>query len=93
VLLADEPTGNLDEDTRDDIIALLEGLWRDQDLTMVLVTHDSAIARRAQRRGVMKYGKLTISNDARHAPANPQGPHAQKTCRHGRAETNVRGRA
>jgi putative ABC transport system ATP-binding protein len=70
VLLADEPTGNLDEDTRDDIIALLEGLWRDQDLTMVLVTHDSAIARRAQRRGVMKDGKLTISNDARHAPAS-----------------------
>jgi hypothetical protein len=26
----------------------------------------------AQRRGVMKYGKLTISNDARHVPANPQ---------------------
>jgi putative ABC transport system ATP-binding protein len=52
VLLADEPTGNLDEDTRDDIISLLEGLWRDKHLTMVLVTHDSAIARRAQRRGV-----------------------------------------
>jgi putative ABC transport system ATP-binding protein len=72
VLLADEPTGNLDEHTRDDIISLLEGLWRDQHLTMVLVTHDSAIARRAQRRGVMKYGKLSVSNDARHAPAKPQ---------------------
>ena len=72
VLLADEPTGNLDEETRDDIISLLEGLWRAKNLTMVLVTHDSAIARRAQRRGVMKYGKLTISNDARHAPASPQ---------------------
>jgi len=72
VLLADEPTGNLDEDTRDDIIALLEGLWRDQHLTMVLVTHDSAIARLAQRRGVMKHGELAISNDARRAPASPQ---------------------
>jgi putative ABC transport system ATP-binding protein len=71
VLLADEPTGNLDEETRDDIISLLEGLWRDKHLTMVLVTHDSAIARRAQRRGVMKYGKLTI-NDATPAPAGPQ---------------------
>jgi len=64
VLLADEPTGNLDEDTRDDIISLLEGLWRDKSLTMVLVTHDSAIARRAERRGVMRHGKLSISNDS-----------------------------
>jgi putative ABC transport system ATP-binding protein len=69
VLLADEPTGNLDEDTRDDIIMLLEGLWRDNNLTMVLVTHDSAIARRAQRRGVMKNGRLTISDRARPAAA------------------------
>jgi putative ABC transport system ATP-binding protein len=72
VLLADEPTGNLDEDTRDDIISLLEGLWRDKHLTMVLVTHDSAIARRAERRGVMKYGKLTTSNDTEQVPAGPQ---------------------
>ena len=68
VLLADEPTGNLDEDTRDDIISLLEGLWRDKHLTMVLVTHDTAIARRAERRGVMKHGELATSNDARQAP-------------------------
>ncbi|HSZ39353.1 MAG TPA: ABC transporter ATP-binding protein [Trebonia sp.] len=60
VLLADEPTGNLDEDTRDDIIGLLEKLWQDQGLTMVIVTHDSTIARRAQRLGTMKHGKLTI---------------------------------
>jgi putative ABC transport system ATP-binding protein len=58
VLLADEPTGNLDEDTRDDIIALLETMWRERGLTMVLVTHDSSIARRAQRIGVMKNGRL-----------------------------------
>src|ERR1700722_14879370 len=58
VLLADEPTGNLDEDTRDDIIGLLETMWRERGLTMVLVTHDSSIARRAQRIGVMKNGRL-----------------------------------
>jgi len=60
VLLADEPTGNLDEDTRDEIIGLLEKLWREQELTMVMVTHDSTVARRAQRLGTMKNGKLTI---------------------------------
>jgi putative ABC transport system ATP-binding protein len=63
VLLADEPTGNLDEDTRDELINLLEKLWRGQGLTMVLVTHDSTIARRAQRLGVMRNGKLAIKQD------------------------------
>jgi len=60
VLLADEPTGNLDEDTRDDIIGLLEGVWRERRLTMVMVTHDSAVAARAQRTGLMRDGRLTI---------------------------------
>ena len=65
VLLADEPTGNLDEDTRDEIISLLERLWRDRGLTMVLVTHDSSVARRAQRVAVMQNGKLSIRQDVR----------------------------
>ena len=69
VLLADEPTGNLDEDTRDDIIALLENLWRERGLTLVLVTHDSAVARRAQCVGVMSKGRLTLTPGA--APAGP----------------------
>ena len=60
VLLADEPTGNLDEDTRDEIIGLLEKLWQEKGLSMVIVTHDSTIARRAERLGTMKNGKLTV---------------------------------
>jgi len=64
VVLADEPTGNLDEETRDDIISLLERLWRERGLTLVLVTHDTAIARRAQRTGVMTNGHLTIRQDS-----------------------------
>jgi putative ABC transport system ATP-binding protein len=60
VLLADEPTGNLDEDTRDEIIGLLEKLWREHHLTLVLITHDSAIARRAERTGRMTKGRLTV---------------------------------
>ena len=35
------------EDTRDEIIALLENLWRERGLTMVVVTHDSTVAARA----------------------------------------------
>jgi putative ABC transport system ATP-binding protein len=60
VLLADEPTGNLDEDTRDEIIGLLEKMWQDKGLSMIIVTHDSAVARRAQRLGTMRNGKLTV---------------------------------
>jgi putative ABC transport system ATP-binding protein len=67
VLLADEPTGNLDEGTRDEIAALLEELWRDLGLTLVLVTHDSAVARRAQRVAIMHKGRLSIRQDARRA--------------------------
>ncbi len=65
VLLADEPTGNLDEDTRDDIIGLLDTLWRERRLTLVLVSHDSSVVRRAQRIGVMSRGRLSIRQDMR----------------------------
>jgi putative ABC transport system ATP-binding protein len=61
VLLADEPTGNLDEDTRDEIITLLEKLWREHGLTMILVTHETSVARRARRIAVMSKGRLTIA--------------------------------
>ena len=69
VLLADEPTGNLDEGTRDEIIGLLEKLWRDHHLTMIMVTHDSSVARRAQRLGIIQNGKLSIRVDTRKAKA------------------------
>jgi len=71
VLLADEPTGNLDEDTRDEIIALLEKLWRERGLTLVLVTHDTSVARRAQRLAVMKNGRVTIDRKTESKPAAP----------------------
>ena len=67
VLLADEPTGNLDEGTRDDLIGLLDKLWRDRGITLIVVTHDSTIARRAQRVGSMRKGRLSIKQDTRPA--------------------------
>jgi putative ABC transport system ATP-binding protein len=66
VVLADEPTGNLDETTRDEIIGLLEKLWREHGLTLILVTHDSTVAGRAQRIGLMQNGRLDIKQDSKH---------------------------
>ncbi len=59
VLLADEPTGALDEDTRDDIIGLLESVQRELGLTLIVVTHDSWVAKRASRRLHLKQGHVT----------------------------------
>jgi putative ABC transport system ATP-binding protein len=41
-------------------------MWRERGLTLVLITHDSPIARRAERVGVMRSGKLSIKQDTRH---------------------------
>ncbi|MBT2444737.1 ABC transporter ATP-binding protein [Streptomyces sp. ISL-36] len=68
VLLADEPTGNLDESMRDEIVELLEGLWKEHGLTFVMVTHDSAIARRAPRVATIRKGRITVKEN-REAPA------------------------
>jgi len=71
VLLADEPTGNLDEDTREDIMALLEKLWRQHGLTMVLVTHETSVAGRALHVADMSKGRLTIRSSAPPPPRFP----------------------
>jgi ABC-type dipeptide/oligopeptide/nickel transport system ATPase component len=44
---------------RDEIMTLLEKLWRELGLTLVVVTHDSYVARMAQRTGFMENGRLT----------------------------------
>jgi lipoprotein-releasing system ATP-binding protein len=49
LLLADEPTGNLDQTTGEEIIQILRTLNREQNLTIVMVTHDRAIADQADR--------------------------------------------
>ncbi|MFD8804999.1 ABC transporter ATP-binding protein [Streptomyces sp. NPDC059597] len=64
VLLADEPTGNLDENTRDEIMDVLERLWKEQGLTFVMVTHDSAIARKAPRLATIRKGRITVRENA-----------------------------
>ena len=58
VLLADEPTGNLDSASARDVMALLRGMHDERDQTIVLVTHDARIAARADRVISMRDGQI-----------------------------------
>lgn len=58
VLLADEPTGNLDKATGEEILALLSRLNREQNLTIVMVTHDREIAAAADRTVTLVDGRV-----------------------------------
>jgi putative ABC transport system ATP-binding protein len=69
VLLADEPTGNLDSESAGIIMDLIVQLHREQKITLVLVTHDTGIARRAGRILTMKDGRMV--SDVSSADAKP----------------------
>ena len=58
VLLADEPTGNLDGATGGRVLETLESLRRDHGTTLVLVTHDPAVASRADRKIHLRDGRV-----------------------------------
>jgi len=59
IILADEPTGNLDSGTSDEIVALLQGYLDSHGTTLVLVTHDEELAQRCTRRIVrLRDGQL-----------------------------------
>lgn len=60
VILADEPTGNLDSKTGSDVLKLLERLWKEEGKTIVMVTHDLKLASRAQRQIQLKDGQIVI---------------------------------
>ena len=62
LLLADEPTSDLDEDTETDIIDLLEQLQRTESFGFVLVTHNLELAKRAQRTYEMRQGVLAATD-------------------------------
>ena len=71
VLFADEPTGNLDGDTSDQVQELLFSLNREEGTTLILVTHDLELAQRTQRiirlrnGAVLSDSVLTDQNEAR----------------------------
>ena len=58
ILFADEPTGNLDTTTGATVVELLFGLNKEEGTTLVLVTHDSTLADRCQRKYIMTAGHL-----------------------------------
>ncbi len=60
ILLADEPTGNLDQESGRGILDLLEQLNAQQGLTVVMVTHDESIAKRADRLVRLVQGRVEV---------------------------------
>lgn len=58
IVLADEPTGNLDSTTEEEIIELLKQLHEDRQLTLLVATHDEKVAKAAQRVVCLKDGKV-----------------------------------
>ena len=77
LLFADEPTGNLDSETGAHIVELLETLNRESGTTIILVTHDLNLARRAQR--VIRLADGVVVSDAPSAPVGAVGPDAVAT--------------
>lgn len=68
VLLADEPTGNLDSENARIILDLLVRLHEEQKMTLVLVTHDMIIARKAARNLQMMDGRIVFDGTPTHTP-------------------------
>jgi putative ABC transport system ATP-binding protein len=58
IILADEPTGNLDTKTGDEILDIMERLNKDFNVTVVLVTHEKSVAKRTKRKIYIKDGVL-----------------------------------
>jgi putative ABC transport system ATP-binding protein len=79
VLLADEPTGNLDEETASQVLCALLSSSRSRRTTVIIVTHDAWLARSADRILELREGKLV----ARDAPLSQRSTEPQHTRRSG----------
>ena len=59
LLIADEPTGNLDSKSGGEVMEMLQSIWKKMGKTLVIITHDSRIARMADRQFVIVDGVLS----------------------------------
>ncbi len=59
VIVADEPTGNLDSESAGEVMSLLVQLRADDNVTVIVATHDEEVARQASRRVRMRDGRIT----------------------------------
>lgn len=62
IIIADEPTGNLDSKTGKEIIDLLIQLYKEENKTLIIVTHDQEIAKKAKRKVFIKDGQVIKEN-------------------------------
>jgi putative ABC transport system ATP-binding protein len=69
LLIADEPTGNLDTDTGRQIADLLFSKQAERGMTLLLVTHDVSLANRCSRQIKVRSGKIEGDSAARHSEA------------------------
>jgi len=60
LVLADEPTGNLDSRSGEEILSILTTLHREQDITLIMITHDVNVAHRCQRVVHLKDGQVEV---------------------------------
>jgi putative ABC transport system ATP-binding protein len=67
IILADEPTGNLDTQNKQGIIKLLANLNVTQGTTIIMVTHDGEAAHRAERMMLLRDGKIIREKSGTHA--------------------------
>jgi ABC-type lipoprotein export system ATPase subunit len=92
ILMADEPTGNLDSRTSQEVMALFVELNRRDGITVILVTHDQDVARNAKRTLVLRDGRVVVDTTRfEEAVAALHRPDGEQSGESGRVdETNRR---
>jgi ABC-type lipoprotein export system ATPase subunit len=69
LVFADEPTGNLDSHTSEDVLAMFQHLNEEDGITIILVTHDANVARHARR--IIQIHDGVLVDDVSSSPAKP----------------------